>query len=95
MILRHVHTQTVPLMDHIATTSPRVAAHALIDLDALAGGVLLTEAEATGALRLGIGTLRKWRREKRGPEYLILSGGWIRYRVEDVRKVLQPVHRVA
>ena len=82
-------------MDHIATTSSRIAADALIDLDALASGILLTEAEATGALRLGTGTLRKWRREKRGPEYLTLPGGWIRYRVEDVRKVLQPVHRAA
>jgi hypothetical protein len=58
---------------------------AFIDLDLLSPGVLLTDAEATQALRLGKGTLRKWRREGRKPPYLTLEGRYVRYRAGDLR----------
>lgn len=56
-----------------------------IDLEQLSDGVLLTEAEATQALRLGKGTLQKWRRGGRKPTFLVLEGRYIRYRVGDLR----------
>jgi predicted site-specific integrase-resolvase len=45
---------------------------------------ILTEAEAAAWLRVKIFTLRKWRREGRGPPYSRCGGRLIRYAADDL-----------
>ena len=44
----------------------------------------LTQEQAAAYLGVNQETLRKWRRERYGPQYLRLSLRFIRYRVEDL-----------
>src|SRR5262245_52854226 len=48
-----------------------------------ASSALLTEVEVSKQLRVSLAALRKWRVEKRGPQFLKL-GSLVRYRQQDI-----------
>ena len=54
---------------------------------------LITEAEAAGILRVSLTTLRRWRREGRGPVYRKLSRS-VRYRPDDLADFIAASRRV-
>jgi excisionase family DNA binding protein len=49
----------------------------------------LRERETAEYLNVGAGTLRKWRREGRGPAWTRIEGGRIRYPVERLREWIE------
>jgi predicted transcriptional regulator len=50
--------------------------------------IVLTEAEAANMLSVSQAALRRWRREKRGPNFLHVER-CVRYRVDDLRAYLE------
>ena len=46
---------------------------------------LMSTAEAASYLALQPGTLKGWRRMRKGPPYLVVGGKVVRYRVEDLQ----------
>ena len=68
-----------------------VAHGSLRDLEPHNGNIamasLLTETEVSQVLRVSLATLRKWRVDKRGPQYIKI-GPLVRYQLEDLRQWL-------
>jgi predicted site-specific integrase-resolvase len=50
---------------------------------------VFTEAEAAGWLKVRIFTLRKWRRQGRGPRFIRCGGRLIRYSEADINKWME------
>ena len=57
----------------------------------MAGG-LLTEAEVSQALQVSLACLRRWRLERRGPQFINV-GSLVRYRPEDLETWLASLPR--
>lgn len=56
---------------------------------------LMTEAEAASLLRVSLTTIRRWRREGRGPAYRKLGGGRaVRYRPDDIADFIAASRRM-
>jgi len=54
---------------------------------------LITEGEAAGMLRVSLTSLRRWRREGRGPVYRKI-GRSVRYRREDLADFIATARRI-
>jgi len=59
-------------------------------------GALLDEHEAAAILNVSLTTVRRWRREGRGPVYRKLGGGRVvRYRPEDLNDFIAGSRRIS
>jgi predicted site-specific integrase-resolvase len=57
-------------------------------------GSLVTEVEAAGILRVSLTSLRRWRRQGRGPVYRKLNRA-VRYRPEDLMDFIASARRTS
>lgn len=57
--------------------------------------VLLSDAEVANQLGVSLATVRKWRAVKRGPDFIKLPSGSIRYRPKDLAAWIESGHRQA
>ena len=74
-------------MSQLRTRSPRARdAKAAARIAALPDQALATPAEAAAFLGVGESTLRLWRRERRGPRFVMLEGR-PRYQLADLKRV--------
>ena len=58
------------------------------DFDALPDGALLNEHETAAVGRWSTNTLAAWRLRERGLRWVVIAGGFVRYRVADIRAYL-------
>lgn len=57
--------------------------------------VLLSDVEVASRLGVSLATVRKWRAAKRGPEFIKLPSGSVRYRPRDVTAWVESGQRQA
>jgi len=58
------------------------------DFDALPDGALLNEHETAAVGRWSTNTLAAWRLREHGLRWVVIAGGFVRYRVADIRAYL-------